>query len=115
MIVYIPLFIIYLMISLVAQDMRSLELNAKVNEEFTLSIESVPTTGYVWDAKFDGEMIRLKDKSFEANQPLAIGGGGIETFTFVPVVAGETVITMIHKRSWEREAAEERTYLIRIS
>jgi len=45
MIVYIPLFIIYLMISLVAQDMRSLELNAKVNEEFTLSIRRGRTSG----------------------------------------------------------------------
>ncbi|WP_316965571.1 protease inhibitor I42 family protein [Candidatus Methanocrinis natronophilus] len=94
--------------------MRSLELNVKVNEEFTLSMESVPTTGYVWDAKFDGGMIRLKDKSFDASQPLTIGGGGIETFTFVPIAAGETEITMILKRSWEREAAEEQSYLIRI-
>ncbi|MBN2251135.1 MAG: protease inhibitor I42 family protein [Candidatus Altiarchaeota archaeon] len=95
--------------------MNPAELKVKLNEEFSLSLESVPTTGYVWEAKFDGEMIKLKDKSFEASQPGAIGGGGTETFTFVPIRIGETKITMIYKRSWEKEAAEERTYPVKIS
>jgi inhibitor of cysteine peptidase len=114
-ITYIPLFIIYVIISLVAMDTDPAKLNVKLNEEFSLSLESVPTAGYVWEAKFDGEMIKLKNKSFVASQPGAIGGGGIETFAFVPIRTGETKITMIYKRSWEKEAAEERTYPVKIS
>ena len=91
------------------------ELKAKQNEEFTISLGSVPTTGYVWEAKFNGEMIKLKEKSFKASEPSAIGGGGTETFTFVPIGSGETEITMILKRSWEKVAREERTYRIKIS
>lgn len=91
------------------------ELKAKLNEEFTISLGSVPTTGYVWEAKFDGEMVKLTEKSFKASEPPAIGGGGTETFTFVPIGSGETEITMILKRSWEKEAREERTYRIKIS
>jgi len=91
------------------------ELKAKLNEEFSISLGSVPTTGYIWEAKFDGDMIKLKDKSFKASEPPTIGGGGTETFTFVPIVSGETVITMILKRSWEKEAREERTFRIKIS
>ena len=90
------------------------ELNVKINEEFSLSLESVPTTGYIWVAKFDDDLIELKDKSFEASQPGAIGGGGTETFTFVPIRTGETKITMMYKRPWEKETGEERTYSVKI-
>jgi inhibitor of cysteine peptidase len=98
----------------VAEDMDHSKLEAKINEEFSISLGSIPTTGYVWMAKFDGEMVKLKDKSFKASEPTSIGGGGTETFTFIPIGAGETEITMILKRSWEKEAAEERTYGIKI-
>jgi|WetSurMetagenome_2_1015567.scaffolds.fasta_scaffold24242_4 inhibitor of cysteine peptidase len=91
------------------------ELKVKLNEEFSISLGSVPTTGYVWEAKFDGKMIKIKDKRLKASEPLAIGGGGIETFTFVPIGSGETEITMILKRSWEKDAAEKQTYRIKIS
>jgi len=94
--------------------MNHAEVKVRVAEEFEISLESVPTTGYVWEAKFDGEMMRLKDRSFLASQPGAIGGGGKEIFTFVPLQTGETEVAMIRKRSWEREAAEERTYIIKI-
>jgi inhibitor of cysteine peptidase len=99
---------------LVAADMDQSKLEVKMNKEFSISMGSIPTTGYVWMAKFDGEMVKLKDKSFKASEPSAIGGGGTEIFTFVPIGSGETKITMILKRSWEKEAAEERTYQIKI-
>jgi inhibitor of cysteine peptidase len=98
-----------------AADMNQSELKVKLNKEFLISLESVPTTGYVWEAKFDSEMVKLKDKSFKASEPLAIGGGGTEKFTFVPIGIGETEITMILKRPWEKEAAEDRTYRIKIN
>jgi predicted secreted protein len=91
------------------------ELKAKLDEEFSISLGSVPTTGYVWEAKFDGKMVRLKDKSSKASEPLTIGGGGTETFTFVPIGSGETEITIILKRSWEKDPAEKQTYRIKIS
>lgn len=96
-------------------DVDHSELEVKLNEEFSISLGSVPTTGYVWVAKFDGKMVKLKDKSFKASEPLAIGGGGTEAFTFVPIGVGMTEITMILKRSWEKESKEERTYRIKIS
>ena len=95
--------------------MDNSELEVKLNRDFSISLGSVPTTGYVWEAKFDDKMLKLKDQSFKASEPLAIGGGGTEDFTFAPIGTGKTEITMILKRAWEKEALEERIYRIKIT
>lgn len=38
-------------------------MNASLNVEFTLSLESNPTTGYVWEATFDRAFLELKKRN----------------------------------------------------
>ncbi len=85
-------------------------MDVRLNKDFTLSLESNPTTGYRWEATFDSTHLLLKRKDFEASDPRSIGTGGTEKFTFVPIKTGETEITMIYKRPWESKPAKESSY-----
>lgn len=90
-------------------------MNASLNVEFTLSLESNPTTGYVWEATFDRVFLELKKKEFKESDGESVGSGGIETLTFVPIKAGRTEITMVHKRQWESIPLERRSFPIQIT
>jgi len=87
---------------------------ASLNEDFTISLESNPTTGYVWEALFDSAFLDLKKKDFKASDAKSVGAGGTEIFTFVPIRTGKTKITMVHKRPWESISLEERSFPIEI-
>lgn len=91
------------------------QIHTKIKEELTISLESIPSAGYMWEAHYDQTMLELKEKKFDAYPSSAIGGGGVETFVFVPAKAGETTITMCYKRPWEEESAEEKRFLAVIS
>ena len=87
---------------------------ARLNVDFTISLESNPTTGYVWEASFDSAYLDLKKKDFKASDAKSVGAGGKEIFTFVPIRSGKTEITMVHKRPWESGSLEERKCPIEI-
>ena len=89
-------------------------MNASLNVEFTLSLESNPTTGYVWEATFDRAFLELKKKEFKESDGESVGSGGIETLTFVPIKEGRTEIIMVHKRPWESISLEKRSFPIEI-
>ena len=42
-------------------------MNVSLNNDFTLSLESDPTTGYSWEPKFDSAFLTLKRRDFEAS------------------------------------------------
>ena len=85
-------------------------MNVSLNNDFTLSLESNPTTGYSWEPTFDSTFLSLKRRDFEASDSRSIGTGGIEKFTFVPIKTGETEIIMIYKRPWESKSADEKSF-----
>lgn len=88
------------------------QIHARIKEKLTISLKSIPSAGYTWGAHYDQTILQLKEKKFDAHPSSAIGGGGKETFVFVPAKAGETTITMCYKRAWEEEPEEERQFLI---
>ncbi len=87
-------------------------ISLKLGEELNLSLESNPTTGYMWNASFDPSMLEQVNYRYDPASPELIGGGGVETFTFKAVGVGETDLVMRYKRSWEPDFAEERIYHI---
>lgn len=95
--------------------MDNKQIHATFKEELIITLESVPSTGYTWEAHYDETMLQLKEKKFELHPSSAIGGGGIENLVFIPVRAGETTVTMCYKRPWEKEPVEERHFLIVIT
>jgi len=68
-------------------------------KEFTIVIESNPSTGYHWDIVGDleqGKVELVKQEYTSTSQAGMAGGGGVDVWTFKAVGAGETEITLGH-------------------
>ena len=92
-------------------------INVSTNQEFVIALESNPTTGYLWEESYDESMLKLVESRYElgkeAEQGL-VGAGGVDYFRFKALKAGETEITMTHKRPWEEEVLEQRVFRVSI-
>jgi inhibitor of cysteine peptidase len=103
----IPLFIALISIPLFAcgrGDKSALKISdpkqpveVGAGQEFSIILESNPTTGYHWDivGNLDGNMVELvKNEYTSTSDPNLVGGGGVEVWTFKALKAGETQITL---------------------
>ncbi len=92
-------------------------INVSTNQEFVIALESNRTTGYLWEGSYDESMLKLVESRYElgkeAEQGL-VGAGGVDYFRFKALKAGETEITMTHKRPWEEEVLEQRVFRVSI-
>lgn len=74
-------------------------IEADAGKEFTLVVESNPTTGYHWEivGDLDGAVVEFVGQEYQStSQPGLAGGGGLDIWTFKAVGAGETTITLGH-------------------
>ncbi len=85
-----------------------------VGDSFSFSLDSNPTTGYMWSAHFNPEFLELVDTEYEPSSDL-IGAGGIESFEFRALNVGDTEITMVYERSWEEGYIEKAIYNVHIT
>lgn len=86
--------------------------SAIAGEEFLITLDANPSTGYSWEADFDENYLMLRSKEFVSDKvsPEMAGAGGKEVFTFAPLKAGETAITMNYGRSWESKPSEIKVF-----
>ncbi len=71
-----------------------------VGVSFTINVNANPTTGYTWEIGYDQSLLRLV-KRYTPSGTGMIGAGGVETFEFEGMKAGETEISLNYKRSFE--------------
>ncbi|MBM3167568.1 MAG: protease inhibitor I42 family protein [Chloroflexi bacterium] len=92
------------------------EIQAKAGQEFTITIESNPTTGYQWElAQTPNEaIVKFVKSDYEAPQNGRPGQGGEEVWTFKAVGKGTAQISMRYVRSWEKDQppAKTQTYTV---
>jgi len=88
-----------------------------VGEEFTISLDSNPTTGYSWE--LTGPLpawLELIGSEYipTPTDPPMVGSGGIEEWTFRANAAGTATITFEYRRPWEEDQppAERKTFVI---
>ena len=90
---------------------------AGVNQEFTIALDSNPTTGYTWQESHDAAFLTLVEKKIEpgakGKQGL-VGAGGVENFRFKSLKAGKTQVTMTYKRPWETQSARQMIFTVDI-
>jgi len=90
----------------------------EVGQEFSITLESNPTTGYQWQlAKpLDEAILQLVGSEFEASEtkPELVGVGGEEVWTFKAVGRGQTEVALKYVRVWEKDVppVEENTSII---
>ncbi len=93
-------------------------IDVKAGEEFTIALESNPTTGYEWEASFDEGMLTLLESSYKTGkeaQKGLVGAGGTQYFHFKAGKSGKTEITLTYKRPWETESAEQKVFTVEIN
>jgi len=90
-------------------------IQAKLNKPINITLDSNPTTGYIWTVDFDYHFLMGGNESYRKSRPELIGSGGQQIFTFTPIQPGKTIISAVYKRPWENIVADERTFSIIIS
>ena len=79
----------------------------KVGDTIEVIIAGNPTTGYAWTSALsekDATLIQPVGKpayASEASESTIVGAGGVYTFTFKAVAAGEAALKLLYSRSWE--------------
>ncbi|KPL02984.1 MAG: hypothetical protein AMJ90_04365 [candidate division Zixibacteria bacterium SM23_73_2] len=85
-----------------------------LGQTFTISLESIPSTGYTWEANYDSTVIELlKPQRFVPNTS-AVGGSGLELFDFQTKQHGKTQIKMKMQREWEETPKEVKIFEVHI-
>ena len=87
-------------------------IEARLRKPFTISLSALPTAGYTWTANYDSHILKLENERFQSSQTEAIGSGGMQIFTFMPILVGKVNVTALYKRSWENVVQDERTFII---
>jgi len=84
--------------------------------QFSISLPSNPTTGYVWRAIFDDRHLTLVESSFVPPKDVRlVGAEGREVFVFRTLAKGETSVTLLYERPWEKEnPAKQMVYMVKI-
>lgn len=82
-------------------------------KEFSITLDSNPTTGYSWVPLFDKSFLELRDRSFKRNSK-KFGSSSKEVFKFCPIKNGNTTLTMIYKRVWEENEIQKVNFEIKI-
>jgi inhibitor of cysteine peptidase len=94
------------------------KMNVILGKEFTISLESNPSTGYTWEANYNADMLKLKEKRFEPASPQGPaatplpGSAGKDVFTFIPIKSGQTTVKMFYQRQWEKSPVQEELFTV---
>jgi predicted secreted protein len=75
------------------------QINANLGKDFTISLESNPSTGFEWWTNFDPNYLSLSNSTFI---------GGKKLFTFNTRSTGNTEVIMLLLRPWENGTIAER-------
>jgi len=89
----------------------------KVGDEFVLTLESNPSTGYLWRLaeKPDENTVKLVSSEYRATPDTnRVGAGGNEVWTFLATGKGTAEINLIYVRPWEKDKPPTRTARVMI-
>jgi predicted secreted protein len=89
-------------------------IEARLKEPFSISLNALPTAGYTWTATYDSSFLKLENERFQSSQTEAIGGSGMQIFTFTPILVGKVEITALYKRPWENTAQDKKTFIVMV-
>lgn len=81
----------------------SVPIEVEKGSTFTIVLDSNPTTGFQWQfaSAVDENVISLSKTEYIKAEPVTIGSGGEEKWTFSADGLGETTINLIYVRPWE--------------
>ncbi|RPH60193.1 MAG: hypothetical protein EHM81_06725 [Chloroflexi bacterium] len=91
----------------------------KTGETLMVSLDSNITTGYSWEIQeTDETLLKLKgDPEYiePKSDPQLAGAGGRQVFRFEALKAGQTTLTLVYRRPWEKDVAPIDTYSLTVT
>src|SRR4051812_25285928 len=90
-------------------------IDVTAGEEFSIRLPAPATSGFVWDTSSLPEGIELLESAFEPPTLLEMPGKPtIQMLRFRATRAGEHILTLKLKRSWEQQAARSHSVIVRV-
>lgn len=88
----------------------------RAGDTLEVNLEGNPTTGYTWSAAgFDAAILKpLGEPEFHPASS-ALGAGGTVTYRFEAAGAGQTTLTMIYSRPFEKGVPPLKTFMVNVS
>ena len=107
----------YNKVSLVNSTMQGGQEAIKVSNghEFTITLQSIPGTGYQWIPTFNTTILNLVSHEYKPASTKLLGSPGTDVFTFKAINHGTDTVKMIYKRSWEKESVQEKIFLVNVT
>tara|TARA_Y100000385_G_scaffold275250_1_gene319402 strand:+ start:6074 stop:6472 length:399 start_codon:yes stop_codon:yes gene_type:complete len=89
--------------------------NLGIFDPFQVELHGNSSTGYKWEiTAYDSTVIeQIGNVSYKADDD-KIGSGGLYTWSFKTIGAGESNLLFVYKRSWEERSADDKTYNLRV-
>lgn len=78
---------------------------------FTISLAENPTTGYQWAVAIgDESIVKLEKEDYQAdkNDQQLVGSGGTKQIIFKAAKKGQTTITLVYERNWEKNPDDQK-------
>ena len=84
-------------------------IEVKNGQEFTIVLNSNPSTGYSWSISdtYDKNIVQMIGNVFKPSGTKKIGAPGEELWTFKGVGRGSTKINLTYSRKWEGKSSQE--------
>lgn len=92
------------------------EITLKQGQTLAVALEANPTTGYNWllASEPDTTVLSVVGDQFEAPGVDRVGAGGVTTWRFRALAAGETSFQLGYARSWEEGVEPLETFSLRV-
>ena len=80
-------------------------IRTNVSKDFTIALDSNPTTGYKWEiaSPFNTKLLKLIDSNYIPAETHLIGAPGKEDWVFRAIKQGKTIISFNYLRPWEKD------------
>jgi len=88
-------------------------IEAFLMKEFSITLDSNPSTGYSWVPLFDKSFLELRERTIKMNTK-KFGSSSKELFKFNPIKFGNTTLTMTYRRVWEKNGIKKINFEIKI-
>src|SRR5215470_10186251 len=89
-------------------------INLHVGDGVKVSLAENPTTGYKWEflAKPEPICVIVTDAYVPNTAVGTVGAGGVHNWEFRAVDKGNTKVSLVYRRPWEKDAAPAQTFTL---